>query len=199
MSKKQTTEGAVGRPRKYASPAALRKAVERYFASISRTAAVVDDNGFPVFNDAGDHVMRLEYVVPPSMSALMLYLGISKKTWSNYANSEIEGYAWVCDRAKARIEAYLEEQLLVRKKGIQGVIFNLSSNFAWKERREVEVGSETRKALAATAGMTMEEKLELIKAAALEAAADEDPAGRGGEEGFRDGAAEAAEDGTSEA
>ncbi len=194
MSKKKTPEGAVGRPRKYASPAALRKAVERYFASISRTVTVRDENGFPALNDAGDQVMRQEYVVPPSMSALMLHLGISKKTWCNYARSENEEYVWVCDRAKARIEAYLEEQLLTRKKGIQGVIFNLSSNFAWKEKREVEVGSETRKALAATAGMTMEEKLELIKAAALEAAADEDPAGRGVEEGFSGD-----EDGTSEA
>lgn len=158
-------EGAVGRPRKYETAGALKRAVERYFASITKTAVVIDDNGFPVFNDAGEKIMRVEYVVPPSMSALMLFLGITKKTWSNYANSENREYVWVCDRAKARIEAYLEEQLLTRKKGIQGVIFNLSSNFAWKEKREIEVGSETRKALAAS-GMTMEEKMALIRAAA---------------------------------
>ena len=165
-------EGGIGRPRKYGTAAAFRRAVEGYFRSITRTVNVKDtDTGLALLNDDLEPVRVPEYIVPPSFTDMLLWLGISKKTWCNYANGDNADIAWVCDRAKARIEAYLERELMTRQKGVQGIIFNLSSNYAWKEKREIEVGTETRKALAA-GGMTMEEKMELIRAAAAEAGED---------------------------
>lgn len=154
--------GTLGRPRRFETAAALRKAVEAYFDSISRTCVVLDDEGNDVLTDDGAPVKVREFIVPPSMSGLMLSLGITRKTWSNYASSEREDIRWICERAKGIIEDYLERQLLTRQKGVQGIIFNLSANFNWREKREIEVGNETRRTLE-TAGMTMEEKLELIR------------------------------------
>lgn len=168
-------ESGLGRPRKYGTALSFRRAVEGYFRSITRTVNVKDpDTDMALLNDDLKPVKVPEYIVPPSFTDMLLYLGISKKTWCNYANGNDPDMAWVCDRAKARLEAYLERELMTRQKGVQGIIFNLSANYAWKEKREVEVGTETRKALAA-GGMTMEEKMELIKAAAAEAGEDDPP------------------------
>lgn len=165
-------EGGIGRPKRFNTAAAFSRAVEAYFRSITRTVTVKDqDTGMVMLNDDEKPVLVTEYIVPPSFQALLLHLGISKKTWCNYANGGNQDIAWVCDRAKARIEAYLERELMTRQKGVQGIIFNLTANYAWKEKREVEVGTETRKALT-SGSMTMEEKMELIRVAAKEAGGD---------------------------
>lgn len=46
--------------------------------------------------------------------------------------------------ARARIEAYLEQELLTREKGLQGIIFNLQNNYGWRQKQEVELGEKTR-------------------------------------------------------
>ena len=89
-------------------------------------------------NDDGEPIEYIEYVRPPCISGLCLYLGIDRSTWSNYAHDPEcrEAYAL----ARERIEAYLEEQLLTRRKGIQGVIFNLQNNYGWRQRQDITSG-----------------------------------------------------------
>lgn len=135
---------AAGRPKKYTKKK-LREETERYFRSISRTILARDDTGGIIRNDDGDEIQLLQYVVPPSIAGLCLQLGIDRSTWQNYADPalhpELED---VAAEARARIEAYLEQELLTREKGLQGIIFNLQNNYGWRQKQEVELGEKTR-------------------------------------------------------
>lgn len=150
-----------GRPKKY-TKTTLAKAVERYFRSISRTIPARDATGGAIRNDDGEDIMLTEYVVPPSISGLCLFLGIDRSTWQNYANQEEHPELHeITAHARARIEAYLEEQLLTREKGLQGIIFNLQNNYNWKQKQEVELGAATRKSVQA-GSMSVYEKIAAI-------------------------------------
>lgn len=163
----------LGRPKKYKSAKALREAVEAYFGSISRTAPALDPDGEPICNDEGEVIWVTEYIVPPSVSGLCLRLQIDRSTWQNYCDHELHPeFAEVTAMTRQRIEAYLEEELLTRQKGVQGIIFNLQNNYGWKQKVEAELGRETRKAVS-SGGMTMEEKLAVIALAQARAAGEE--------------------------
>jgi hypothetical protein len=151
-----------GRPKKYTAKT-LEQAVNRYFKSISCTRNAMDEFGKEIMNDDGEPITYTAYVRPPSISALCLFLGIEKRTWANYA--EQEAMAPVVENTKARVEAYLEEQLTIREKGVQGIIFNLQNNYGWKQKQEVELGEKTRKDLNVQS-MSLEEKLEACRKAA---------------------------------
>ena len=66
------------------------------------------------------------------------------------------------------MEAYLEEQLLTREKNVQGLIFNLQNNYGWREKREVELGGETRRTVADSAQartLSIAEKMAVLREA----------------------------------
>ncbi|MEG1492327.1 MAG: terminase small subunit [Oscillospiraceae bacterium] len=143
----------MGRPKKYSSANTFSKAIEKYFSSISRTVTLTEklangkytQKGEPMFdivnicNDEGEPIRVREFVVPPSVSALCLYLKISKDTWGAYLNdAELSSAA---ENARARIEAFLEGELISRVKGVHGVEFNLMQNFGWKDRVSVSGGN----------------------------------------------------------
>lgn len=156
----------MGRPKKYTKKG-LEKAVDGYFASISRKVRALDEDGEAVYNDAGDSIWVTEYVRPPTVGGLCLYLGIDRSTWQNYADRKLHPeLAEITAYARVRMEAYLEEQLLTREKNVQGLIFNLQNNYGWREKREVELGGETRRAAAEGAqarGMSIAEKMALLE------------------------------------
>lgn len=166
-----------GRPRKLTA-AQFRSAVDQYFRSISTLVPVMGIDGENALDMDGNAIVRTAYVIPPTISGLCLKLGIDRRTWANYADPLKNGgkpdkpsaYSRVCDDVKLRIEAYLNEQLLTREKSVQGVIFNLSNNFGWAEKREhsqrVELGEETRKVVAQN--LTLDEKFALIREAAAQ-------------------------------
>ncbi len=163
---------AAGRPKKYTKKR-LEEAINKYFRSISRIVPVRDEFGNSILNDNGVYIMTVDYVIPPSISSMCLYLGIDRSTWNNYSDPELHPELHsVTSTARARIEAYLEQQLLTRDKGLQGIIFNLQNNYGWKQKQEVEIGKETRRTMA-TEGLSIKEKLALIGAerAALAVAA----------------------------
>ena len=155
-----------GRPKKYTKKS-LQQAVDGYFASISEN---------------GGEAWAAEYRRPPTVSGLCLYLGIDRSTWQNYADRTLHPeFAEITAMARMRMEAYLEEQLLTREKNVQGLIFNLQNNYGWREKREVELGGETRQAVsdgARAQSMSIAEKMALLEEQreALAGLGQEDPA-----------------------
>lgn len=138
-----------GRNRRYKTASALGRAVDAYFAAISYEAPAVvstptgevDEKGRIKWTtvmlrkktaDAGvggEPIVLIKWLRPPSMAGLMLHLGISKETWSNYGQTD--GYKEVVERARARMEDYWITRL--DGKGAQGAKFALSSCYGWRE------------------------------------------------------------------
>lgn len=155
--------------KKYKSAAALRKSCEEYFNSISRTVSATElyntgkKDGWGHFvyelrtveNDAGKEIRYVEYAVPPSITALCLYLDISRETWRRYISTD-EKWRAVGTWVRGKIRAYLLHELMTRTKGIQGVIFNLTNNYS--EGEDVAVGSVDR-----SAELTADQKLAVIR------------------------------------
>jgi hypothetical protein len=175
-----------GRPRKFTARG-FEKACEAYFDSICyqtermRAVPVRDEEGFPELDDFGHQKFQYKPIItaagkpafetvwtePPSLTGLCLYLGIDRATFSRYGTydpehpEESERFCNTVTRARGRVEAYLESRL-EDKSAARGAIFNLQQNFGWKERKELELGAGAQKAVAAH-GMTMEEKLALLR------------------------------------
>ena len=87
---------------------------------------------------------------PPTMSGLAYELGVTRRTLCNYIrDNDKDGKgknAQCCAllvQAKARIEMWLEEQLVIRAK-TAGVQFALKNNYEWDEKVAVSVDGETR-------------------------------------------------------
>ncbi len=174
-----------GREKKYTAKA-LCESVEKYFASICRTAPVtelvptgeLDERGHkifelqPVMNDLNEIMLRKEYVIPPTVSGLCEYLGIHRSTWANYCDKDLHPEFFdTTTRARGRMRAYLEEQLLTRK-DVRGVIFDLQNNYGYSEKREIELGQETKKVLGSK--LNPEERGELLDLLRAEAQGEED-------------------------
>lgn len=133
--------------RKYTA-AQLKKAVDRYFDSISyrqpatRPELVLDADGFPVLDKYGHEIYQqvpvttldgrgatvLCFVEPPTVLGLCLALDIGKSTFARWADDEELGD--VVAYARARIEAYLSGRL-ENKDSVRGVSFSLQHNFGW--------------------------------------------------------------------
>lgn len=142
-----------GRPRKFKSVKELEKLIEDYFNTITITYFVFDNieagedaegktlyKKVPRLNNAGNQIVRTDYIEIPSILALCRYLDTDRKTLLEY--EALEEFSNTIKRAKERIELYLEEQLY-RKEQVTGVIFNLKNNFGWKDKQEVETTGET--------------------------------------------------------
>lgn len=163
---------------------ALETAVNEYFNGISYSAPIVDESGKPVRNELGNPVIKVEFITPPSITGLCLQLGITRRTWSNYGRDDKLGR--IVERARARIELYLEEQLMTRTKGVTGVIFNLQANFGWRQRQEVELGERAARSMELS-GVPLSERRalleEMAKAYAQDATGDQTigEAGAGGD------------------
>lgn len=146
----------MGAPRRYTARK-LEKAVEEYFASITRVVTVTekkatgarDEKGHmiyedvPVINSLGQEVRVTEYIVPPSVYDLYTSLGICESTWNNYCDPEKHPeFLGTITRARGRMRAWNEMQLLTRSgKDLKGIIFNLENNYGYREK--VDVGSES--------------------------------------------------------
>ena len=154
------------RKKKYRTATALGKAVNAYFDSVSHTEYVtVGDSINPrrVKSDSGTYIIKREFLVPPSISALCLKLGISRQTWSEYSDPKKNPeFAEVCEMARLVIEVYLEEHLLTRRKGVQGIIFNLKNNFGWSENADSSVNEDENTGEDSLEGMSFDEKIALI-------------------------------------
>lgn len=154
--------------KKYKSAAALRASCEEYFRSISRTVTAservptgeIDKYGHDIFesrdifNDDGAPIQYIEYAVPPSITALCIYLGISRETWRRYISTD-EKWSAVGTWVKQKIRSFLLHELMTRTKGIRAVEINLERNYS--EGEEIVVGSS-----GGMAELTADQKLAFI-------------------------------------
>lgn len=136
------------------TPGALKKAVERYFASISRVMPVMekvktdrlDKYGHPEFEDRpvcnglGEEMYRTEYLVPPTVVGLCLALKISRDTWNSYCNDP--EYADTTTRVRGLMQCWREEALHTRK-DVRGLIWDLENNYGYKERNHPAASGKT--------------------------------------------------------
>lgn len=115
-----------GRPLKYKTNKALQTQIDAYFDScfmpmLNKDGDIVEDrDGKPIMTQ----------VKPFTMAGLAAYLEIDRRTLLNYSNKD-EFFPTI-KKARARIEAYAEEQLYTPKVAA-GVIFNLKNNFGWND------------------------------------------------------------------
>ena len=161
--------------KRFRTSKALRAAAEAYFDSISRTVEVtemvptgeMDSKGHAilaakkVYNDRGEAIRTREYLVPPTVVGLCLYLGIHRATWARWCDHQAhpeleEATEWV----SSVLRAWNEEQLLTRNdKAVKGIIFNLQNNYGYTQKVEVEAGPQTREVQT----LTTQEKLALLQ------------------------------------
>lgn len=125
----------------------------------------------PVLAADGKQAMEIVWLEPPSVVGLGLFLGVDRSTlfrWKNLQetkeqlSSEEEKICNILMRAWGRIEAYLTAKT-EDPKAARGATANLEANFGWKRRKEVGFDDRTTAVVAASAAMTMEEKLEELK------------------------------------
>lgn len=176
--------------RKYTAKG-LEKAIEAYFDSISYTrpltervaAETIGPDGIilaekdamghqiyrqvPVITADGNQATEIVWTEPPDMVALCLRLGISRTTLWEYGRMTEKDdpggrYRRAVRMAKDRIELYLARRL-EDNKAARGAQFALEHNFGWKERREISLDEDTRKAVTETERpMTLKEKQQLL-------------------------------------
>lgn len=141
----------MGKPKKYTART-LARAVDAYFDSITREVEVTEqvDTGRrdrqghrvfesrPVTNKLGQTVRVTEYLVPPSVRELCCSLGITRATWSNYADPDKHPeLAGTVREACERMKAWNERELVTRPgKDVRGIIFNLQANYGYGPRAE---------------------------------------------------------------
>lgn len=154
----------------------LEEKVNRYFASITRTVDVTemvpteerDDHGHiiyksvPVINSLGEQAKREEYITPPTVGGLCLFLGIHRSTWNEWCDQDnYPEFADTTTHARGRMQAYLEQESLTRK-DVKGIIFNLQNNYGYSEKKQVELGPNAVRAVSAQ-NMGLEEKRALLQ------------------------------------
>ena len=172
----------MGRPRKY-TPRTLKRAVDEYFRKYTRTVTVREQvntgekDGWghwvyvlkDVCNDDGEPVRVWEFAVPPTVGGLCRHLEIHRSTWAEWCDGEkYPEFQETVRYAQEVMREYLETALLTRSgKNLKGVIFSLQNNYGYTERREVELGPNARKTVAA-AGLSMDEREAMLRELAAE-------------------------------
>ena len=117
-----------GRPLKFKSVHLLEEKINEYFDSCF--APMYNDDGTPVIDPAnGSQIMRR--IKPWTLGGLACYLGVDRKTLYNYSKND--KFFPTIKNARAKVEAYVEEQLFTPKIAA-GVIFNLKNNFGWQDK-----------------------------------------------------------------
>lgn len=149
-----------GQPKAY-TPRTLKKAVDRYFASISRVVQVkepiptgqLDKYGHPIVeyvpveNSLGEKVFTTEYLIKPSRAGLARFLGIHRSTWDNYRDQPevYPEFQEIVEDAEDRIFAWTHEQLLTRSgKDVKGIVVELEHNWGYKQERQEDTGTGAR-------------------------------------------------------
>ena len=178
--------------RKYKTPAAFARAVDKYFDAIRVVRPLIRAEIDYQQTEDGSYTVRLDqyghpaekyvrqiaadgkpaeeeiWIKKPSIAGLCVYLKIHRSTWSEYAKRE--GFADTVERARGRVEEYLAGKVL-EKGSSAGAKFSLQHNCGWKERQEISLDERTAEAVSQK--MTLQESIELLKSLGLKLPGEE--------------------------
>ena len=115
-------------PMKY-SPESLQKGIDNYFEYVKQENIRRKSEG--------------EKFKPLTMSGLIVYLGITKETFYDYAKRP--EMVDSIKRARVTIESYVEEGLLNSSLNTIGAVFNLKNNFGWVDKHEISTTNDTER------------------------------------------------------
>lgn len=101
-----------GRPLKYKTKEELQEAIDKYFIECDRDGK------------------------PYTVTGLALALDLDRKTLINYG--EREEFFHTIKKAKAKVENWLEENLITGQGNATGIIFNLKNNYGYKDRQDID-------------------------------------------------------------
>ncbi len=139
----------MGRPRKYTAKS-LRKAVERYFDSITREVDLTEkvDSGkrdsyghviydtVKITNKLGEVAKATEYLVPPTLGGLCSFLKIDQSTWSRWCDKDTyPEYEQIITQTRERLLTWRQEQVLLRK-DVKGLIWDLETNYGCGQKSD---------------------------------------------------------------
>ena len=138
-----TTKNKGGRPLKY-TPEKFEKGINEYFESIKEYKNIMyDDKNTKGKDNEACVKVKYEWIKPPLITGLCLYLEIDRDTFANYGKrKELFGSY---KKALAVCENYAEQQLF-EGKNIAGVIFNMCNNYKdnWKQTSHIEKKQELK-------------------------------------------------------
>ena len=145
----------MARYKTYKTARALWKAVEDYFATISREETVMEpwDTGekdryghkiyedVPALNGKGEEIKRTVYLVAPTVGGLTTHIGVSNSTWFRYCSEELHPeFAEVTEWATDRLKNWRFEELMVRPdKMTKGIMHDLAVNFQATAKQSVDI------------------------------------------------------------
>lgn len=145
----------MARYKTYKTARALWKAVEDYFASISREETVMEprDTGeidryghkifemIPALNGKGKEIKRTVYLVAPTVGGLTTHIGVSNSTWFRYCSEELHPeFAEVTEWANDRLKNWRFDELMVRPdKMTKGIMHDLAVNFQATAKQTVDI------------------------------------------------------------
>ena len=111
---------------KFETPAELQAGVDAYFDSCFA----------PIKDSEGKETDKTMQFKPFTVGGLAVFLDMTRQSILNYAKKG--EFAEIITKAKAKIEAYAEEQLF-RPSQVAGVIFNLKNNYkGWVDKAELQ-------------------------------------------------------------
>lgn len=142
-----------GRPFVFTDPEELRTKVQTYFDNCD--PHIVTKNEIVGHREDGMAIMNQRQVItsqrPYTITGLALHLGVTRQTLVQYKNPEHyssdikeevrDELINTVESAIARVEVYNEEQLHLGN--ANGVKFNLTNNFGWVDRQEVNQNTRT--------------------------------------------------------
>lgn len=145
----------MARYKTYKTARALWKAVEDYFATISREETVMEphDTGkldkyghkvykdVPAKNSKGEKIKRTVYLVAPTVGGLTTHIGVSNSTWFRYCSEELHPeFAEVTEWATDRLKNWRFDELMVRPdKMTKGIMHDLAVNFQATAKQSVDI------------------------------------------------------------
>ena len=145
----------MARYKTYKTARALWKAVEDYFATISREETVMEPHDIgeldkyghkifemiPALNGKGKKIKRTVYLVAPTVGGLTTHIGVSNSTWFRYCSKELHPeFAEVTEWATDRLKNWRFEELMVRPdKMTKGIMHDLAVNFQATAKQAVDI------------------------------------------------------------
>lgn len=142
----------VGRPTKFKNANEMRKEIEKYFNSIRTVKPLwttAEDSGrytaeeletmpiaerakrIPLTDLNGDAIYEVTWAVPPSEGDLHRFLGMTRETWSQYAQKD--EFSDTIREAKQIVEDYYRRQLAERLGNTSGLQFVMRCCYGWKD------------------------------------------------------------------